>query len=159
LSRISVWRIVDRRYAASAFDGAGAEITGGRFNSRGTKVVYTSDSLSLALLETLVRVNKRERLRNQVCIRAEFDSRHVTIIDTADLPEDWDSIPPVLATRHVGDAWIESGVSLVLQVPSVVIPQQSNYLINPSHRSMSKLKIFDPIRVPIDDRLDGLLAP
>ncbi|NNE34530.1 MAG: RES family NAD+ phosphorylase, partial [Rhodothermales bacterium] len=66
--------------------------------------------------------------------------------------------PPSDTTRTVGDAWLESRISLVLRVPSVVVPQQSNYLINPDHRLMVKLKTFDPIPVPIDRRLDRLLA-
>lgn len=154
---VTVWRLVDHRYTATAFDGTGAEITGGRFNSRGVKVVYTSDSLSLALLETLVRVNNRERLRRQVCIRATIDSGMVTELDPSDLPEGWDAIPPSAEVRLLGDAWTESRDSLVLRVPSVVVPQQSNYLINPQHPSISKLKIFKPIPVPIDDRLERLL--
>ncbi len=79
-------------------------------------------------------------------------------VDPSDLPDGWHAIPPPAETRLLGDAWIKSGESLVLKVPSVVIPQQSDYLINPLHPSMLKVDISRPMPVPIDERLKQLLS-
>ena len=153
MSRIRVWRITHERYADSAFDGTGAETYGGRFNSVGTRVVYTAESLSLALLELLVRVNRRERLGSYVSIPAEIDERFVRTVRTDELPAEWDAIPAPPAVRDIGDSWIRAADSLALRVPSLVVHDEWNYLINPAHRKFGDVSIGDAIPIGIDRRL------
>lgn len=152
MAQITVWRIVDPKHAADAFSGIGAEILGGRFNSKGRRLVYTAGSVSLALLELLVQANKRSRLREYLCIPATFDASQVEVHD-ADLPNGWDARPYTHVSQHFGDRWLEEERSLVLRVPSVVVPQEYNYLINPAHPEMGTVEIGDAFPAPFDDRL------
>jgi len=153
VARIRVWRITHERYADSAFDGTGAETYGGRFNNVGTRIVYTAESLSLALLELLVRVNRRERLGSYVSIPAEIDERLVRTVRADELPAEWDAIPALPAIREVGDSWIRSADSLALRVPSVVVRHEWNYLINPAHGKFADVVIGDRVPIGIDRRL------
>lgn len=153
MARIRVWRITHERYADSAFDGTGAETYGGRFNNVGTRVVYTAESLSLALLELLVRVNRRERLAGYVSISAEIGERLVRTVRADELPEEWDAIPSPPAIRELGDSWIRSADSLVLRVPSVVVGHEWNYLINPAHTEFADVSIGGAVPIRIDRRL------
>jgi RES domain-containing protein len=150
---IRAWRITPKRYEDTAFSGLGAEEYGGRFNSDGTALVYTSESLALATLELLVRANDRRRLQDRVCLPVSFPSPHVTVLNAEDLPERWNSRPYTPDSQHVGDAWVESETSLVLRVPSVVVPVENNYLINPHHPDAADLEIGDAIPLPLDPRL------
>lgn len=155
MAAITAWRIVAPRWTANAFDGIGAEQTGGRFNSAGHRIVYTSDSLALAVLEILVQAGKRSRIRDHVCIPVTFDSTQVEGLEAADLPDGWDYVPYQRASQQIGDTWLEEQRSLVLRVPSVVIPVQYNYLINPQHPDFSMLQIGQPKPVPVDRRVGG----
>jgi RES domain-containing protein len=137
------YRIVREKFAAAAFTGEGAALTGGRWNSRGFRMVYTSASASLAALETLVHLNPAMRFTYQLFI-IEFDESLVKTISPADLLNDWREQPPPPSTRQIGDAWIKSARSAVLEVPSVIIPGESNYLLNPSHPDFSSIHIGKP---------------
>lgn len=153
---MKVWRITDRRYADSAFTGAGAEQYGGRFNSVGRRVIYTAGSLSLAMLETLVQANDRGRLLGHVVLWTEVDQQEVAYLNESDLPSDWRVLPYRSATKEVGDQWLDRRESLVLGVPSVVVPQERNYLINPGHPAFSTLEFSRPVPAGCDPRLLGL---
>ena len=152
--RITAWRITQAQYQDTAFSGEGAKRYGGRFNSVGVPVVYTAESMALATLELLVRVNQRKHLDAYVRIPASFSSDHVTVPDA--LPEAWDARPYGPVSQAVGDEWARSESSLVLKVPSVVEPMESNYLINPLHPDRGALDIGDPMPLRLDPRLlDG----
>lgn len=153
MARITVWRIVDPRYAADAFSSIGAEILGGRFNSKGRRLVYTAGSVSLALLELLVQANKRSRLRGYLCNPATFDASQVEMLDGDDLPEGWDARPYTRVSQDFGDRWLDEERSLVLRVPSVVVPQEYSFLINPAHPEVETIEIGEAIQAPFDERL------
>ncbi len=153
MGQITVWRIVDPRYAADAFSGAGAEQTGGRFNSPGRRIVYAAGSISLALLEMLVQANKRSRLSGHLCIPAAFDEGFIETAEKEDLPVDWDFRPYGYVSQVYGDDWIQGLRSLVLRVPSIVVPQEYNYLINPLHPDFGAVKIGAAFEAPFDPRL------
>jgi RES domain-containing protein len=153
VARSTVWRIVDPKYAESAFSGIGAEIAGGRFNSKGRRMVYTAGSVSLAMLEQLVQANKRRRLRGHVCIPVTFEETFVEAHDADSLPKGWDARPYRHASQDFGDRWLREQRSLVLCVPSVVVPQEYNYLINPSHPDMGAVEIGDAFLTPFDVHL------
>jgi RES domain-containing protein len=150
---ITVWRIVDPLYAGNAFSGIGAEAYGGRFNSKGRKVVYASGSLSLAMLEMLVQANKRSRLAGHLCISAAFDDSAVEILSRDHLPEGWDARPYTNVSQRIGDEWWDEKRSLVLRVPSVIVPQEHNYLIDPTHPNFGEVAIGEAFPIPFDSRL------
>jgi len=130
----TAWRLVRAAHAATAFDGEGAGLTGGRWNSIGVRMVYTADMPSTAVLEILVQdVRAATLLRNWVIIKAGFPDGVVTHVDPATLPPDWSTTPAPATVRAIGDQWIASRASLVLQVPSAIVPLQYNFLINPDH--------------------------
>ena len=153
--RVIAWRIVQRRFAKDAFTGEGARRFGGRWNSPGRAVVYTAQSLALAVLEILVHVDSEKLLENYVSIQAAIDERLIVSIQGSRLPNNWRAYPAVRATQAIGDEWLAHGDSPVLRVPSAVIPEESNFLINPSHRDFRKLRIGKPQRLSIDPRLKG----
>lgn len=147
---VTAWRIVRRERAAEAFSGEGARIFGGRWNSPGTSLVYTSDSLSLAALETLVHINPRISLE-YVCFQVRFATSAVETLD--DLPADWMRHPAPPSTQILGDRWAASGRSLALSVPSVLVPLQRNFILNRQHPDFSRIEISGPHPFPFDPRL------
>ncbi len=153
MSKTTAWRITPEKYADTAFSGEGAKEYGGRFNSVGTPVVYTSESISLATLELLAKAGRRQRLSGRVVLPAAFDEKRVIAYEEEDLPEDWNERPPGPASQKIGDEWIESEASVVLKVPSVVVPPEYNYLINPGHPEFEEIEIGEPRPLNPDPRL------
>jgi RES domain-containing protein len=147
------WRLVKARLAAHAFDGEGARRYGGRWNSPGTKMVYTSQSAALAALELLVHLNNSAVLASYVLFSAQFDDRLVTTLDRSRLPRNWRTFPAPSALQALGDSWVKSRASLVLAVPSAVVDGETNYLINPEHADIAALAISPPKRFEFDQRL------
>lgn len=150
---IKVWRISHKRHSDSLFSGIGAKLYGGRFNSPGSKVVYTSGSLSLAMLELLVQGNKRDRFTALVGATATFDSENVTHMEVSELPKDWNARPPKSSSQLLGDNWLDKGTTLVLRVPSVIVPTEYNYLINPLHPLFSSIIYSEVQDIEFDARL------
>lgn len=150
-----IFRICRERYAAEAFNGDGARRFGGRWNSRGTPMVYSSCSLSLAAIELFVHLEPSQAPPDLVSIAAELPDGEPTLQwSIADLPMSWstDELGPV---RRLGDTWIESHSSLAVRVPSVPIPQEWNLLLNPRHPRMRELKIEQPEPFRFDARMFG----
>lgn len=148
----TVWRIVKERHAATACSGEGAAKFGGRWNSRGVWVVYASGTLSLGALETLVHLNPPIPFR-YVSIPIEVPDKLIEELDRSSLPGDWREEPPPPSCQAIGDAWIGSGKSAVLKVPSVIVPGEPNYLLNPVHRDFKKIIIGPPEPFVFDPRL------
>lgn len=146
------YRIVREKFAASAFTGDGAAVTAGRWNSPGIRMVYTSATASLAALETLVHLNPAMRF-NYLLFAIEFDERLVETIPHTILPPDWREQPPPPSTQILGDSWMKTARSAVLQVPSVIIPGESNYLLNPTHPDFPSIQIGKPAAFFYDQRL------
>jgi RES domain-containing protein len=154
--RLVAWRIVQPRFAKDAFSGEGARRYGGRWNSPGIAVVYTAQSLSLAVLEILVHVDSEKLLANYIAIPITFEESLVTklsLSEEAELPRNWHAGPASKATRRLGDQWAAEGRSPVLQVPSAVIPSESNFLLNPVHADFHKLIPGKPVPFEFDPRL------
>lgn len=146
------WRIVKEKHAATAFSGEGAARTGGRWNPRGVPVVYTSATRSLAALECLVHLNPPV-LFNYVAFRLQFDDALIEKFPFASLPSDWQVEPPASSSKAIGDAWVRDARSAVLELPSVIIPGESNYLLNPSHPVFKKISLGKPAPFAFDPRL------
>jgi len=145
------WRIVKAQQAATAFTGEGAAKTGGRWNSRGVVVVYTSATKSLATLENLVHLNP-PRLFKYVVFSLKLDAAFVEIFPNKSLPADWRIEPPPPSTKAIGDAWVKAARSAVLALPSV-ITGETNFLLNPAHPDFKKIIIGKPEPFVFDPRL------
>lgn len=135
-----VWRLLTARFARTAFSGEGARLYGGRWNRKGVAMVYTAGSQSLAMLEMLVQ---DEPLRARyVMISATVPTKlKIERLAPQQLPADWRDPAAREHLQTVGTDWIRRGSSAVLAVPSVVIPAESNYLLNPHHLSFGRIEI------------------
>jgi RES domain-containing protein len=147
------WRIVKSRRAASAFDGEGSRLHGGRWSSPGTRIVYTGENRSLAVLEILVHLQDAQLLSRYALIPARFADRFVEAVDAGSLPPHWNGHPAPIALQEIGDRWVAAGRSLVLRVPSAIVPAESNFLINPAHRDFRRLTIGPAEAFRLDPRL------
>jgi RES domain-containing protein len=151
---LSLWRISKRKYADTAFSGEGARRVCGRWNSRGQGMVYTSGTLSLAALEVFVHMEVEDMATMLAWIRVDVPADvKIEYIELAQLPPDWRNIPAPGVLATMGDNWFRSGSTAILAVPSVVIPLEYNYLINPSHPDFARLTVEFPQPFELDPRL------
>src|ERR1035437_3746124 len=146
------WRMVKEKHAATAFSGEGAAKTGGRWDSRGVPVVYTSSTKSLVALENLAHLNPPVPFK-YVVFRIQFDDALIEKVPLSRLPADWQVEPPPPSTKAIGDAWVREMRSAVLALPSVIVPGELNYLLNPAHPAFKKISIGKPERFAFDPRL------
>ena len=151
--KITAWRIVKRKRTKAAFTGEGARLYGGRWNSAGVAIVYTAASQSLAALEMVVHLESSELLDNYVVFEVGIDESLVAQIELSQLPRNWRTDPPPAKVREVGDAWARAGASVVLQVPSAILPAEHNFLLNPRHPDFRRLVIGKPSPFRFNPRL------
>jgi len=149
---ITSWRVIRQDLAVLAFDGEGARVWGGRWNSAGCAVVYTSATTSLGLLEKLVHTDAG-LLPFYVTIPVTFDTDLVETVEPGKLPANWRFLPAPFELQRIGDEWLASMRSCILEVPSVIVPHEPNYILNPNHPDFTSIKIGDPIGLDIDQRL------
>ena len=151
---LTTYRICKTKYAAAMFDGEGARLYGGRWNSRGIRLLYTAGSLSLAALEMLVHLNNEEILLSYSFAAIEFDKSLILPVEEFQtLPKNWSASPPPLEIQRIGDEWAQTKASVVLRVPTSVLPVEFNYLINVGHPEFSKIKLGKPQTFTFDERL------
>jgi len=153
---MKVYRIERKKYLDTTLDGLGASISDGfRWNSKNTHIVYSAESRSLALLEIAVHLDLSEDLPNdRYYVEIDIpDDIKITILNIVDLPDNWDEKPPTLKTQYIGDDFVKSGVSAVLKVPSCIIQQEFNYLVNPYHSDSKRIKITSKNKLIFDSRL------
>lgn len=150
---IAAWRIVKDKYRAEILSGAGAAAKGGRWNHRGEQLVYCSSSSSLAMMELLVHLSGEDLVALRFII-AEIliPDDLVETMATDALPEGWDR-SPATSSRAIGSAWIASGRSCALRVPSAVNALEQNYLLNPRHAGFTGITIGTISPLPFDPRL------
>ena len=150
------WRLTKAKYGPSALSGYGSMLHRGRWHHKGVPVVYAAESPALALLETMVHVEEADLLAFAfVVVPVRFDAVHLLVLSEDDLPEDWNAWPHPVSTQRLGTRWLEEQRSVVLRVPSAVVPHQSNYLINPTHPDFAQLGVGPAESFPIDPRLAG----
>lgn len=149
-----VWRLLTARFADSAFTGEGARLYGGRWNRKGVSMVYTAGSQSLAVLEMLVQ---DEPLRARYVMIPAVLPKNLKIERlTADqLPADWRSFALRGQLQAIGSDWAKRCSSAVLAVPSAVIPDEINYLLNPLHPAFARIETGKPQAFITDLRLIG----
>ena len=147
------WRICRRRYAADAATGEGARLFGGRWNSRGVRVVYASTSLALAAVETFVNLEPNLQPNDLVSFEGEIpEGMEIGKADLASLPANWHETRDE-ALRKVGDDWVRGGQTAALLVPSAAIRGEWNLLLNPAHAEFSKIKLQPPEPFEFDVRM------
>lgn len=150
---LSAWRIVKRKHARTAFTGEGARRYGGRWNSVGSSIVYTAESQALAALEMVIHLESSDLLDHYVLFEVGIDESLVTIVAPSELPRNWRSDSPPIKVREIGDSWVTTGMSAVLQVPSAILPAEHNFLLNPHHPDFRKLLIGQGAPFRFDPRL------
>lgn len=151
---IEVWRICARRHARRAFSGDGARLHGGRWNPPGIALVYTAGSLSLATLELFVHLDPGNLPSDLVAISATIpDGVDLETISMDRLPPRWREYPAPETLQQIGERWAEQGRAAVLSVPSAVIPQERNFLLNPAHAQFSRIEAQVPQRFRFDPRM------
>jgi RES domain-containing protein len=143
------------RYARR-FDlsGYGAYLYGGRWNLPGLALLYTAEQRAMALLETLVHLPVEDLPDDMYLMTLEVpDDLTRETLALADLPADWQRLSVPQPTAAIGHAWLQSGRSLALQVPSVVVPQERNLLLNPAHPEFIRVRLLDAQPFHFDERL------
>ena len=149
---LTVWRITTARRARVGFTGEGARVYGGRWNRKGVPVVYTAQSQALAVLEIMVQ--DEALAARYVMIQAQIpDGVAIERIDAQSLPAGWRSMRHLETLREIGAGWVRSRSSAVLAVPSVVIPAETNYLLNPLHPEFKRVRIGKPVAFRLGPRL------
>lgn len=132
------WRICRKKHLPTALDGIGAEKAGGRWNRRGSRMVYTSSSLSLASLELFVNLDTDVLPDDLVSVRVEIpDSASREKVSIKQLSRNWRDYPAPPKLQQLGSQWLEEERSALLIVPSAVTLQETNILINPAHSDFS----------------------
>ena len=151
-----VYRIEREKYLNNTLQGLGAAMSKGyRWNSFNTKLVYTAESRALATLEVSVHLDLSEDLpTDRFYVEIEIpDNIKILEVQIEDLPDDWNAKPPGITTQAIGDDFVNYNEAAVLKVPSSIVPQEFNYLINPNHSDASKIKIINTTEMGFDLRL------
>jgi RES domain-containing protein len=154
----AVWRIASDTpaFGSDNLSGKGAESTGGRWNKKGTPLIYAAGSIALACLETVVHLGGSSPLplnRYVVEIAVPSDAWDARVIFDAAETIGWDALPEGRTSIEWGTNWASSLRSLLAQVPSVVVPEELNILINPRHPAASKLMATKLRRWTYDTRI------
>lgn len=141
---VALWRIAlaSRSIAPTDLSGLGAESTGGRWSSAGRPVVYAATSASLACLETVVHLNAGGLPLNRVLVRIDVPDEVWNVRQTlllTSLPEGWNAVPVGSVSADAGDAWLDGLLSALLMVPSAIVPEEFNVLLNPRHADAAKV--------------------
>ena len=150
---MQVWRITKARYADEAFTGRGAQRFGGRWNSPGVPMVYSSSSLALAAIELFIHLEPNLQPDDLVVIAAQLpEGEPVERLQPSQLPPGWwtDDFEPL---RALGDGWIHKASSPAIEVPSAALRMEWNVLLNPLHPAIVKLKIDKPRPFEFDARM------
>ncbi len=153
---MKVYRIEREKYLDTTLKGIGASMSEGfRWNSKNTHLVYSAEYRALALLEIAVHLDLSEDLPNdRYFVEIDIpDDIKITALKIKDLPEDWDTKPPTTKTQYIGDDFVNTEVSAVLKVPSCIIQQEYNYLINPHHPDSKRIKVISKNKLLFDERL------
>lgn len=127
------YRIVKSKYANTAFTGEGAKLYGGRWNSRGRRATYAAESIALAALELLVHLKADQILSAYTLFQLTLDDDQIMVLDEQDLPADWNHQPAPRSTPQIGDEWLDKCPSLALKVPSIIVPEEYIFILNPAH--------------------------
>ena len=148
---MELYRLTKEKYGGD-ISGTGAFLAGGRWNSKGVRMLYTAGSRSLALAESLAHLVTVRNLESYVVMVLYVpDDAGLTVLAGSTLPADWRT--DLNFTQRRGNRWAQAGESLLLQVPSAVVPKEYNFLLNPLHPQFSAVKVVDMEPFTFDLRL------
>jgi RES domain-containing protein len=148
---ITLYRFTSEKHKDD-LSGEGSRLFGGRWNNKGQAVVYTSTTISLALLELLIHSASYEEIKTKYLMTIEITTQDtIPAIKPSKLGKNW--IQDINSTKWIGGEFLKAHSSLVLQVPSAVIPEETNVLINPNHREIKKIKLKNTEQFRFDSRL------
>ena len=150
-----VYRISRPEYVATALLGNGAALAPGRWNSRGVRLAYTASSVSLAMLEILVHVNREDVPDGRRMLAYEIPDAALAELPPNRWPRGWDKLPYSDAVRKVGDGFVRDGRQLALRVPSAVARGEFNVLVNPAHPQFGQIRLLADDPLALDPRLFG----
>lgn len=153
---VALWRIAKHTaaFAADDMSGGAARVMGGRWNRKGSAMVYAVTSIALATLETLAHLGDTIAIRNAFLVKLVVPAAVWKLreqVEIASLDVTWVAEPAGPATLNVGDAWLAAGTAPLLMVPSVIVPEEWNVLINPAHPAAARIRasvlrqyVYDP---------------
>lgn len=147
------WRIVLESEAPTAFSGKGSSRYGGRWNSRGVRVIYVSEHQSTAALEVFVHDKPFSPDEKFKAFHLEWPDSLTELFPIKELPPNWRVFPAPLEAKEIGDRWVQERRSAVLALPSAISPADTNFLLNPEHRDFKRIRIASPIDFDFDPRL------
>jgi RES domain-containing protein len=151
---LTVFRLGKRAYRDQLFSGQGGQHASGRWTPRGRPVVYTSASISLAVLEYTVNYRQRGWVPATVLGRATIPaSVRIETVSIGELPTNWFAASAPLQLQSLGGEWLERGATAVWKVPSAVVTEEWNYLLNPLHADFRKLRLSPATPFSFDQRL------
>jgi RES domain-containing protein len=151
---LTVYRIGKLRYQDQLFAGLGGLYARGRWTLRGHPVAYTSASISLAVLEYTANYRRRGWVPASVLGRVNIPAEvKIEVVRLSDLPRNWFDPDPPPALQKIGESWLERKAAVALKVPSAVIVEEWNYLLNPRHPDFKKLSFGKPERYRFDRRV------
>lgn len=158
----TVWRIATDtpNYLAEDLTGAGAKVTGGRWNQDGVSMVYASETRALACLETIVHLNAGGLPFNRYLIEVTIPDKvwaKAQRETQASLSLGWEAEPAGRVSIQFGTNWVRSASSAVLVVPSVIVPEEFNVLINPAHADSARITAIKVRRWLYDPRLRRII--
>lgn len=146
-----LYRISNCKYIDS-LDGIGARLYGGRWNSKGYAMIYTASSRALAVLEVLVHLPPLFTPDNFCLGEIEIPDSKILTIDANTLPVNWKDVSSPQELKKIGNQFLNDSMYLAMRVPSSVVEQEFNYLLNPAHPLISKVKV-NSSAFNFDDRL------
>jgi RES domain-containing protein len=152
---MKVYRIEREKYLTTTLLGTGAALAEGyRWNSLNTYLVYTADSRALATLEVSMHIDLSQDLpTDRFYVEIDIpDEIEIVELTMEQLPQNWDSKPPILETQYIGDDFVSQKSAAVLKVPSSIVPPEFNYLINPNHPDSVKIKVISTQQLQFDSR-------
>jgi len=148
-----IYRITKKK-RASDIHGTGAVLYPGRWNKKGTPVLYTGETKDIALLENIVHTPPMF-LPDLDILTIEIPDDSITEIKESDLPANWFKYPAPAILAEIGEEWVAKGDTIALKVPSSVIPTSFNYILNCNHKDYHKVKVLDHKQFRFDPRLSS----
>jgi RES domain-containing protein len=146
-----VYRITGRKYA-NDLTGRGAAMFGGRWNKKGSPVLYTGENKEIALLETLVHTPSL-LIPELDILTLDIPDNSITAIEITDLPKNWAVYPAPVILSEIGERWVREYKTIALKVPSCIIYSAHNYILNCRHPEYSKIRLIDQKKFKFDTRL------
>ena len=150
---MKIYRVTKKEFVKD-LTGEGARLYGGRWNKKGSAMLYFSEHLSLCVLEMLTRIDFEFLSEDYAFIEVEIaDKLIVPSAKVTSISKNWRADPPTVITQDFGSKWLSSEANFALSVPSAVLPSEHNILVNPNHKLISKLKITNSGKLDLDPRV------